>query len=93
MIFRAIAIRGSVHPAAVVLDKDKMLAFADILGALKHHVLEKVSEARPSSMLVSRSRIVDNRDGIRRRRVVLGQDHTQTVLEFVFRELHGLRHC
>ena len=66
-----------------------MLARADVLRSLEHHVLEEMGEAGAAGLLVGRTDVVGNRDGERRGRVVLGEDDTEAVLELDVGELDG----
>ncbi len=61
--------------------------WADVLRALEHHVLEEVREAGASLALVARADVVLDDDGVDRRRVILGDDHAQAVLELRVGEL------
>ncbi len=58
-----------------------MLALADVLGALEHHVLEEVGESGSSLSLVARADVVVDGDREDRRGVVLGDDDAQPVGE------------
>ena len=63
-----------------------MLALADVLRALKHHVFEEVREAGAAFFFVARADVVGDGDGISGRAVVLGKDHAQPVVELVLFE-------
>ena len=62
MILGAIAAGGPVHSAAIVFDQHEVLAFADVLGPLKHHVLEQMGKARAPIALVTRTDVIGNRN-------------------------------
>ena len=49
------------------------------LRALKHHVLEQVSEAGLARLFVLRADVVPDVNGDDRRRVILVQDHPQAI--------------
>jgi hypothetical protein len=53
VVQRAILVGGAVHAAAVVEDQREVLARADLLRALEHHVLEEVREPGASFALVT----------------------------------------
>ena len=56
-----------------------MLAGADVLGALEHHVLEQVGEAGAALALVARAGVVGDGDRVQRSVVILGDDDAQAV--------------
>ncbi len=58
-----------------------MLAFADILRALEHHVLEEMREARMPRLLVPRAHIKRHAQRHGRRRVIFREHYAQTVLQ------------
>jgi hypothetical protein len=68
-----------------------VLAGPDVLGSLEHHVFEQVSEPRSPGPLVRGADVVVHGNRDRRRRVILGDDDAETVLEFDVTELHGAR--
>src|SRR5688500_15312824 len=51
----------------------------DVLGALEHHVLEEVGEAGPPRSLVLRPDVIPHRHVDDRGRMILREDHAQTV--------------
>ena len=53
VIFGAIAVGRAVHASTIVFDQNKVLAFSDIRGTLKHHVFEQMGEAGPAGPLIS----------------------------------------
>jgi hypothetical protein len=58
-----------------------MLALADVLAALKHHVLEQVSETALAGSFVARADAVRDRDRDRLRAVVRSEHETETILD------------
>jgi hypothetical protein len=86
---RPLLVGRAVDRAAVADDGEQVLAGADVLGALEHHVLEQVGEAGASDALVARADVVGDGDGEYRRRVVLRDDHAQPVLQPRVGELDG----
>ena len=58
-----------------------MLAGADLLGALEHHVFEQMGEAGAALALVARAGVVGDGDREHGRAVIFGDDHAQAVLE------------
>ena len=64
-----------------------MLAGADVRGSLEHHVLEEMREAGAALALVARADVVVDGDGEDGRRVILGDDHAQAVLQLGVGEL------
>ena len=87
----AVFVGGAVHVAAVVEHQDEMLAFADVLRALKHHVLEKVREAGVAGAFVAAAHVVGNVNRIDGRAVVGNQNHAQAVVELRVAQIE-LRH-
>ena len=87
VVERALLVRGAVHRAAVAEDGVEMLAGADVLRALEHHVLEEMREAGAAGALVARADVVDDGDREDRRDVILGDDHAQAVLQLRVGEL------
>ena len=71
--------RRSVQRPAVLVDDADVLELADVLGPLKHHVLEQVREAGPVPRLDAESDPVHHLDHDDRRRVVLADDDAQSV--------------
>src|SRR5262249_57847157 len=55
IIVGPIRVGRTVHRAAVVEDENELLALADVLRTLKHHVLEEVREAGAALSLVART--------------------------------------
>jgi hypothetical protein len=70
-----------VHRAAVGEHLVEVLAVADVLRALEHHVLEQVREARQSLALVARPDVVRDVQGDHGHAVILHELHAQTVVE------------
>ena len=60
-----------------------MRLFADVLGALEHHVLEEVCEARAPGALVQRPHVIPEIDGNQRQPVVLVRNYCQAVRQRV----------
>ncbi len=85
---RSLRVRGSVHRAAIVKNKEKVLPSTDFLGALEHHVLEEVGEACAAGSLVLGAHAVAHRDGVDGRVMILRDDHSQAVLETSIGELY-----
>ena len=54
----AVLVRGPVHVPAVVVDEHEVLAAADVLRPLEHHVFEEVRESGASLPLVARPHVV-----------------------------------
>ena len=81
---------GAVHRAAVAEDGIEVLAGADVLGALEHHVFEQVGEPGPARRS-SREPTSDQGDGEYRRRVIFRDDHAQTIGQLRVAELHRRR--
>jgi len=79
-------VRRAVHRATIGFDVLEVLGLADVLRALKHHMLEEVCEARAAFDFVARADIVidSNRDD--RRGVIFRQYHAQTIVELKLRE-------
>jgi hypothetical protein len=69
------------------LNQDEMLAFADILRALKQHVLEQMSETGPTRMLVTRANVISDTNGIGGRAVIFSEQYTETILQAEFFEV------
>ena len=67
-----------------------MLARADVLGPLEHHVLEQMREPGAPLALVARADVVVDDDREHRRGVILRDDHAQAVLELGVGELDRL---
>jgi hypothetical protein len=67
--------RRGIHHTTVALDELEVLGFLNIAGALKHHVLEQMSEAASAFRFIARADVVVNRDSHNGRRVVHGQNH------------------
>src|SRR5262245_15971714 len=76
----------AVGTATVVLHQNRMLSLADILGALKQHVLKEMGEAGSSWPLVARADIISDAYGIRRCAMILGEDNPETVFQSEFFE-------
>ena len=94
VIQRAILVGRAVHRAAVDEHLHEVLAGADVLGSLEHHVLEEMREPGAALALVLRADEVVHDDRIDRRVVILGDDHAQAVGQLGFGELdrrRGLR--
>jgi hypothetical protein len=70
-----VLVRRAIHPAAVVQNQQEVLALADILRALEHHVLEEVREACAAGAFVARTHVVSDRDGDDRRTMFRGDDY------------------
>ena len=87
VVERPILVGRPVHRAAVGEDEMRVLAGADVRGALEHHVLEEVREPGAALALVARADVVVDRDGEDRRRVIFRDDHAQPVLELGVGEL------
>ena len=70
-----------------------MLARADVLGSLEHHVFEEMREPRAPFALIARAHVVvdDNRE--HGSRVVFGYDHAQAVRQPRVRELDFSDRC
>ena len=81
VVERALLVGRAVHAAAVHEHQVGMLARADVLGALEHHVLEQVGEPGAALALVARADVVVHRNCEYRGGVVLRNDHAQPVLE------------
>ena len=65
----------------------RVLAVADVGGSLEHHVLEEVGEARAALALIARADVVVDRNGKDGRRMILGDDHAEAVLQLGVGEL------
>jgi len=74
-----------------------VLAFADILRALKHHVLEQMCEAGSALSFIVRSDIVGNRNGVSGSGVIFRQHHAKPIVELELLNgnlgIFGLRLC
>lgn len=64
-----------------------MLAFADILRALKQHVLEQMSETGSARTLVARADVISDTNGIGGRAVIFSEQYTETILQAEFFEV------
>jgi hypothetical protein len=60
---------------------------ADVLRALKHHVLEEVREAGESGAFVGRTDVIPEIGGDERQALVFDQNHFEAVLEFILLEI------
>ena len=89
-IHRAVGRRVAVHPATVVCNNDEVFSLAHVFRALEHHVFEQMRETRPALTLIAGAYIVSDDDRVRGRGVILRQDHSQAILEFVLGEADGL---
>ena len=73
----AIVGRIAVGLASIVLHDDHVLAFADILGALEHHVFEEMCEPGLAFAFVARTRVVRDRNRVRGRGVIFGKNDAE----------------
>ncbi len=73
---------GAVHVAAVVEDQHEMLALADILRALKHHVLEEMRVAGMAGAFVAAAHVVRNVNRVNGRAVIGDENYAEAVIEF-----------
>ena len=73
----------AVHRPAGGLHERDVLGLGHVLGALEHHVLEEVREARLARLLVLGADGVPDVDRDDRGEVVLGDDQAEAVLEAV----------
>jgi len=80
-IQRTVLVRGAVHRAAVGEDQHEVLAGADVLGSLEHHVFEQVGEAGAARPLVLRADVVPEVDRDERQPAVDVENDTQAVGE------------
>ncbi len=64
----------------------EVLVLADVLRALKHHVLEQVGESRSSRNLVASADFVPDVDDDLGHPMVLVQDHLEAIRQYVFLE-------
>jgi hypothetical protein len=69
------------------LNPSKVITFCDIPTTLKHHVFKKVSEAAATLLLIARSHVVGHANSDRGRAVILVQDNSQAIGEFVLVKL------
>ena len=63
-----------------------MLAFADVLRALKQHVLEEMGKAGAAGIFIARADIVSHANRKSRRAGVFREQHAQAIFEFEFLE-------
>lgn len=61
--------------------RDELLAVADVLRPLEHHVLEQVREAGQAFALVARADVVSDVQRDHRRGMIFGQLYAQAVLQ------------
>ena len=80
-IIRALARGRAVHRAAGVRDELKVRGFRNVLGALKHHVLEQMRESGAAFGFVARTDVIVNADGNDRHGLILIEDDPQSVIE------------
>ena len=88
-VVRPIEPGRAVHRAAGRLDEGDVLGLGDVLGALEHHVLEQVGEARLARLFVLGADVVPDVDRDDGGEVVLGDDQAQAVGEALVGEGHG----
>ena len=81
MVLRAVGSSETIHAASIVLNQHEMFTFADILGALKHHVLEEVREPAVPLRLEPEADFVIHAHGYNRRCRIRRNDHAQAILE------------
>ena len=74
---------GAVHVAAVVFNQDHVLALADVLGALEHHVLEQVREPGAPGMFAVRAHVVGDGDPVGGGGVIDRHDYAEAVVQLV----------
>ena len=67
-----------------------MLAFADVLGALEHHVFEKMGKAGSPGPLIARADIVGNGNRVSGRRVVFRENDSQAIFKLLIGEFDCL---
>src|SRR5438445_6093038 len=90
VIIRSIEIRRSVNVCrARPFEVREVRLSSDMLLALEHHVLEQVRESCPSRALIRWPDVVPKIYRDQRQRVVLGQNHFQSILQPVFLERNG----
>src|SRR5262245_66350182 len=77
----AFFIGRAIHLAAVGLNQNEMLALADVLRALVHHVLEEMRESGSALSFVARAGVVNQRKRDDRRAVVFHPKNPKTILE------------
>ena len=80
---------GTVEDASVLLHQADEFHLPQILGALKHHVLEQVGEAGAVLGLDAESDAVIDRGDDRGRGVIGRKDHAQAVGQLVVGDGHG----
>jgi hypothetical protein len=78
---RQVAAGGAVHRAAVGEHLVEVLAVADVVRALEHHVLEQMGEAGATGSFVARADVVGDVQCDDRGAVILDELHAQAVGE------------
>ena len=63
-----------------------MLAFADVFGALKHHVFKEMREAGVAGLFIAGAYVIRDGDGKSGRGMIFREDDAQSVFEFEFLE-------
>ena len=85
--------RRSVQRAAVLVDDADVLELGDVLGSLKHQVLEQVREAGAAFRLDAEADAVHQLDHHDRRRVVFADHHPQAVRQLLVDDRNRERLC